>query len=211
MQGLVELIIIIQMKVLIDNGHGENTPGKRSPDGRLREYLYAREIAGYVEAELKTQGIDAERIVRENIDVPLGERCTRVNDWCRKLGSSNVLMVSIHCNAAGNGNWMQARGWSAYTTPGQTRSDTLASFLYQRAEMNFTGMKIRKDLSDGDPDIEANFYILKDTKCAAVLTENFFQDNKEDVEFLLSQQGKACIVKTHVEGIMDYIHSLKSK
>ena len=31
------------MKILIDNGHGENTPGKRSPDGKLREYLYARE------------------------------------------------------------------------------------------------------------------------------------------------------------------------
>lgn len=27
------------MKILIDNGHGENTPGKRSPDGKLREYL----------------------------------------------------------------------------------------------------------------------------------------------------------------------------
>ena len=33
------------MKILIDNGHGENTPGKRSPDGSLREYAYAREIA----------------------------------------------------------------------------------------------------------------------------------------------------------------------
>lgn len=29
------------MKILLDNGHGENTPGKRSPDGKLREYLYA--------------------------------------------------------------------------------------------------------------------------------------------------------------------------
>ena len=26
------------MKILIDNGHGENTPGKRSPDGSLRVY-----------------------------------------------------------------------------------------------------------------------------------------------------------------------------
>ena len=38
------------MKVLIDNGHGSDTPGKRSPngrlrDGRLREYAYTREIA----------------------------------------------------------------------------------------------------------------------------------------------------------------------
>ena len=24
------------MKILIDNGHGENTPGKRSPDGTFR-------------------------------------------------------------------------------------------------------------------------------------------------------------------------------
>ena len=32
------------MKILIDNGHGENTPGKRSPDGLFREYKYAREI-----------------------------------------------------------------------------------------------------------------------------------------------------------------------
>ena len=28
------------MKVLIDNGHGIETLGKRSPDGRLREYAY---------------------------------------------------------------------------------------------------------------------------------------------------------------------------
>lgn len=30
------------MKILIDNGHGENTPGKRSPDGTFREYAYTR-------------------------------------------------------------------------------------------------------------------------------------------------------------------------
>ena len=40
------------MKILLDNGHGENTPGKRSPDGKLREYLYAREIASMVYDEL---------------------------------------------------------------------------------------------------------------------------------------------------------------
>lgn len=59
------------MKNLIDNGHGENTPGKRSPDGRFREYLYTREIAEEVVAELRRRGYEAERIVRENIDVAL--------------------------------------------------------------------------------------------------------------------------------------------
>ena len=33
------------MKILIDNGHGVDTAGKRSPDGSLREYKYTREIA----------------------------------------------------------------------------------------------------------------------------------------------------------------------
>lgn len=66
------------MKILIDNGHGSNTPGKCSPDGRLKEYAYAREIATRLEAELRKQGVDAERIVKEEIDVPLSERCRRV-------------------------------------------------------------------------------------------------------------------------------------
>ncbi|WP_321479982.1 N-acetylmuramoyl-L-alanine amidase [uncultured Bacteroides sp.] len=196
------------MKVLIDNGHGENTAGKRSPDGKLREYLYAREIADMVVYGLKKAGIDAERIVRETIDVPLSERCKRVNEVCKELGASNVILVSIHCNAAGNGEWMQARGWEAYTTPGKTKSDALAECLYTAAEKNLPNMKMRKDLSDGDNDKEANFYILKHTKCPAVLTENLFQDNKEDVDFLLSSKGKQAITKLHVDGITDYIKSL---
>lgn len=57
------------MKVLIDNGHGENTPGKRSPDGRLREWAYTREIADMVVAGLRKLGIDAELIVKEDTDV----------------------------------------------------------------------------------------------------------------------------------------------
>ena len=51
------------MKVLIDNGHGENTPGKRSPDGRFREYKYNREIAAAVVEHLKLRGYDAELLV----------------------------------------------------------------------------------------------------------------------------------------------------
>ena len=52
------------MKILIDNGHGENTPGKRSPDGSLREYAYTREIADTLVDNstviLNLEGIDME-------------------------------------------------------------------------------------------------------------------------------------------------------
>ena len=91
------------MKILIDNGHGENTPGKRSPDGSLREYAYAREIADRIAHELSARGYDTERIVRETVDVPLSERARRVNEVCGRYGTANVVLVSIHCNAAGNG------------------------------------------------------------------------------------------------------------
>ncbi len=194
----------MSMKILIDNGHGEETPGKRSPDGRLREYKYAREIAAEAERELKANGYDAERIVKEDSDVPLAERVHRVNKVCDRLGASNVVLVSVHCNASGNGQWMKARGWSAYTSKGSTKSDDLATMLYEEAERNFKGLKIRRDESDGDPDWEENFYILRKTGCPAVLTENFFQDNKEDVAYLLSPEGRAAIVNTHVDALIKY-------
>lgn len=190
------------MKVLIDNGHGSNTPGKRSPDGRLREYAYTREIAERLVMELRKNGIDAERIVKEEIDVPLAERCRRANEY----KASEAVLVSIHCNAAGNGSdWMSARGWEAWTSVGKTKADKLATCLYENAEHCLPGMKIRKDMTDGDQDKENGFYILKHTKCPAVLTENLFQDNKKDVEFLLSEEGKLAIVNMHVWGIMKYL------
>lgn len=196
------------MKILLDSGHGENTPGKRSPDGKLREYLYAREITEAIERELKLRGYDAERIVHENVDVPLAERARRVNELCGRLGTSNVILISIHCNAAGNGSeWMQARGWAAYTSKGKTKADKLAECLYNAASCHLTGQKLRKDYSDGDSDWEESFYILRKTKCPAVLTENFFQDNKDDVDYMLSSDGKQNIINTHVNGIIQYIES----
>jgi N-acetylmuramoyl-L-alanine amidase len=105
--------------ILLDNGHGENTPGKRSPDGKFREYLYTREIAKEVRNELIKKGIDCELLVTESHDVSLGERVRRVNEYCKKLGTKNVILVSIHVNAAGEGTeWLNARGFAVYTSKG---------------------------------------------------------------------------------------------
>lgn len=197
------------MKILIDNGHGENTLGKRSPDEKLLEYAYTREIAKRVVNELKYLGYDAERIVTEETDISLKERVRRVNSVCDKLGKNDVIFISIHCNAASNGTWTNAKGWSAYTTKGKTNSDNLASSLYKVAIDIFKDRKIRTEYSDNDPDWEENFYVLNNTKCSAVLTENFFMDNKDDVKYLLSEEGKNAIVKVHVNGIIEYINNKK--
>jgi len=69
---------------------------------------------------------------------------------------------------------MNATGWSAYTSVGVTAADRLANCLYDAAKKNLKGKKLRTDNTDGDLDIESNFYVLKHTNCPAVLTENFF-------------------------------------
>ena len=198
------------MKILIDNGHGIQTKGKRSPDGKFLEYAYTREIARQVVTELKNKGYDAELLVPEEDDIPLSERVRRTNAHCQALGKSNVILISIHVNAAGNGTkWMNATGWSCYTCKGQTESDRLADCLYKAAEQILKNQVIRTDYArDGDADWEENFYILRHTQCPAVLTENFFMDSRSDLEYLQSRAGKQAVVDTHVEGIIDYLNTI---
>ena len=52
---------------------------------------------------------------------------------------------------------------------------------------------------------QQNLAICRDTNCPAVLTENFFQDNKEDVEYLLSPEGKQTVAQIHIDGIVKYL------
>ena len=196
------------MKLLFEAGHGDPplTGGKQSPDGRLKEYVYCREIVREVVRRLRAQGYDAECTVPENGDIRLGERISRVNAWCDRLGSKNVLFVSIHNNAAGCGDWMKARGWEAWTSKGQTQGDKLADCLYDAAVKYLPkGTPIRTDLTDGDRDKEGNLAVVRGTKCAACLTENLFQDNREDVAYMLSPEGREAIVTIHVEGVKEHI------
>jgi len=67
---------------LIDNGHGLETPGKRSPDGKLLEYQYNRIIAVAVLEHLAMRGVRAELVVPEDNDISLEERCRRINEAC---------------------------------------------------------------------------------------------------------------------------------
>ena len=194
------------MKILIDNGHGRETPGKRSPDGRLLEYAYTRGIARRIVSALTAQAYDAELLVPEQEDISLQERCRRVNDWCRRLGKDNVILVSIHINAAGHGDrWMNARGWCAYTTRGNTRADRLATCLYAAAARHLPGMRLRTDYTDGDPDLEKNFYLLLHTAAPAVLSESLFMDNQADCDFLMTPEGQQSLVDLHVTGITAYL------
>ena len=196
------------MVILADPGHGVDTLGKRSPDGKLREYKYAREIAAEVVKRLKTMDSNAQLIVTEENDISLGTRCKRANDVCKHFGASNVLLVSIHLNAKGNGSaWMDARGWQACVSLNSSaKSKQLASYLFDAAQAQ--GLKMRSP-KPGQKWWAQNLAICRETYCPSVLTENLFQDNLSDVEFLLSDKGREAIINLHVEGIINYIKSLE--
>ena len=200
------------MHIILDNGHGYNTPGKRSPDGTLIEAIYTRQLVKDLALELEKHGHTVHFLVPESEDIPLNVRVKRINAICRTEGVENAVLISIHLNAAGNGSkWLNATGWSAYTCKGQTESDKLAECLCQAAIKNFPGRRIRTDMSDGDMDWEEGFYILRKSLCPAVLTENFFMDSRSDLEYLQSRAGKQAVIDTHVEGIIEYLENRQSK
>ena len=194
------------MLILIDPGHGIDTPGKRSPDVKFLEYLWNRQIADLLLDRFIIMGIDASLVVTETNDISLSTRVQRVNKLCSKVGASNVILLSIHSNAAGDGSkWMSAQGWSCYTSKGDTKSDVIAECLYDAFETEFADRKIRKDMSDGDRDWEENFYVLQKSKCPAVLLENFFYDNRDECAWLLKDETKERIADAIVKGIVQYI------
>lgn len=191
------------MKILIDNGHGENTLGKCSPDRRLKEWTYTRKIADMVVTGLREKGLDAERIVKETVDVPLSVRCRRANNIYREL-EGNAMLVSIHCNAAGSGSeWMSAHGWSVFVSNNASlNSKCLATCLAEAAIEE--SVFVRQPMP-GQLFWVQNLAICRDTNCPAVLTENYFQDNKEDVDFLLSPKGMQMVAQIHIDGITNYL------
>lgn len=192
------------MILILDNGHGANTAGKASPDKRLREYAWARDMVKRIATKARALNIITEILVPEEQDIDLPTRAKRVNEICKRCGAANCILISIHNNAAGaDGNWHEASGWSGWVSPQSSqRSRRLATLLYDHAET--AGLKGNRSVPPQKYWV-AGFYILQKTQCPAVLTENLFQDNRQDVEYLLSEQGKEAIADLHINAIKEYI------
>lgn len=192
------------MVVILDNGHGVNTPGKCSPDKTLLEYKWAREIVDRLMVEFTKLGIRSIKLVPEDIDISLKERVRRANQ-IYKDNSKQAILISVHCNAAGaDGKWHSANGWSVFIAQNASNdSKRLARNLYEEAEKR--GLKGNRSVPKEKYWVQS-LAMCRDTNCPAVLTENMFQDNKEDVALLLSEEGKKKIIDTHIQGVLNYLN-----
>lgn len=175
---------------IFDAGHGYDTAGKCWPeidDGtQVQEWEFNRDIVASLALRLEREGIRSYILVPEHKDIPLSERSRRANEFAR---GKNTILLSVHSNAGG-GN-----GIEAYTSPGITRADALATVFLDELKAEFKKVRFREDWSDGDPDREARFHMLTQTSMPAILVELFFMDNdKERRMYLTNPEGRARIV-----------------
>lgn len=203
---------------IIDAGHGgidengEYTTGSKKRfkfigegqgDLEILEGVINRKIAQKLIRKLDEEGIAYHDLNSFQVeDMPLRERAKRVNDIYERDKSSYLL--SIHSNAAFpgiKGKGSNAHGFEIWTSLGPTDSDEIAEIAKQsylkffRNKFRFRGLK------------QANFLVLKRTKCPAILVENLFFDNFNEAQYLLSDQGQEEIA----DCLVDVVKSVSCK
>lgn len=156
-----------KITIILDAAHGEETPGKRSPDGLFREYKWSRERIQELKTLLEKEGFEVFESNPTDREIGLSKRADNAN----KIQRAHKLFLSLHVNAAGNGGWLNARGYSVYTTKGQTHSDEFAEIVLKNFQKDFPEIKGRFDKTDGDLDQEENFTVIYKTTCPSVLIE----------------------------------------
>ncbi len=195
------------MKVILGTAHGSNVGGKCSPDKVLREYQWSREMCKMIKARFDELGVDCVIDILDDVEKSLNYRAQLVNKIVRE-SNDDCIYVSVHLNAAGNeGKWLDASGWTVWIyNKASEKSKKLALSLFDVAEDKklFGNRYIPKTKW-----FTANFCVLRETICPAVLTENMFQDNKKDAEYLMSDEGKKEICDLHIKGIMNYIKQVE--
>jgi N-acetylmuramoyl-L-alanine amidase len=205
--------------VILDAGHGGvidgvyQTKGKRSPKwddneevsmvNILYEGVSTRLVREELERMLKKEGIKFFFANEGRKDTALSERVKFANSIAKKYGASNCLYISIHHDAF---KLNQGEGYSVFTTPGQTDSDIYAEAYMEEMAKLFPDRKPRTDDKDGDMDKEKNFYVIRETICPAILTENFFMTHEyECKEILMKKQGRRKIAEAHFNMIKRFV------
>jgi len=203
--------------VILDFGHGgidangnyTTAPAKmfKFPNGEIAyEGVLNRQIGGHVVTCLRSHlDLNVVTTVAETDprDLSLGWRVRVAN----KFNPKETIFISIHNNAGGG------QGFELYTTKGKTKSDDLAESLANNMEHTFKqyDMKLRYDFSDSDKDKEVDFYVLRKTKCPAVLLECGFFDSRKDFDKLKDPIFQAHLGSFIYTGIIEFINKENGK
>lgn len=204
--------------IVLDYGHGgldKNGNYTTAPNKMYRhssseiayEGVINRQIGGLIRAHLRSWEPKLNVLETVKADDPRDLSLSYRVSVANKLIASETLFVSIHSNASKNHN---ASGFEIYTTKGTTLSDNLATFIGGQVESYYQqlNLKLRYDFSDGDLDKEVDFYVLRKTKCPAVLLECLFFDHWNDYTLLKDPNFQRMLAWHIYLGIMEFIDSL---
>ncbi len=162
--------------IAIDDGHGAETPGKRSPafpDGSvLKENQFNSRTAELLAEALTRCGFATLMVAPEESDTPLKTRVMRANE------ARADAYISIHANAYGSG-W-NVETWIYEKIMGQSNTYLFAQSVHEA----FAAASGRKDRGLKR---SADLYVLKATDMHAVIVECGFMTNREEAELLKSE------------------------
>jgi N-acetylmuramoyl-L-alanine amidase len=173
--------------VLIDPGHGGQDPGAISVR-RDREKTIVLDVARVVAERLAQSGVDVRMTRQDDRFIALDDRAALAN----RLRPN--LFVSIHADFARN---RAATGFTLYVSPLASRTskaaaDALARHL-QAAGVPYRGRK------------EADFRVLVNTTCPAVLVELGYLSNPREAAYLASPAYRQQLGQAIANGIVDYL------
>lgn len=183
------------MKIAIDNGHGNNTAGKRTPlfsDGTfMREWEFNSAVAKELKKILDYNGFDCLLVSPEETDTSLPTRVRRANNW----GAD--VYVSIHANAFGN-DWNTANGVETFICDNTDAKTNTLGKVVQRRLIEVTKRRDR-GLKTND-----GLYVLNATRMPACLVECGFMTNLEEATLLRNQEYRTTCAVGIAKGICDY-------
>ena len=177
--------------ILIDPGHGGLDPGATAK-GCTEASINLR-VAQQLGPMLFSERFDIHYTRYFDQSVSLATR-VQISDAIRP-----DLFLSLHCNSASSPG---AKGLEVFTSPGQTKSDGAATCLIDSLKFSFPDSIFRADDSDGDPDKEANFYVLKETRAPAVLVEMGFISHAAERAWLLQESTPLMISLALTNGLL---------
>ncbi|RPI00335.1 MAG: N-acetylmuramoyl-L-alanine amidase [Ignavibacteriae bacterium] len=178
----------MKYSIAIDDGHGLETAGKRTPDGYI-ENNFNHFTKEFLKEELIFNGFTVVDASPDRSDNSLANRCEIANK------AKADIFVSIHFNAM-SGTWGSWAGIETYSYPGSEKGRKLATLVHQSL-MKGTAMVDRGIKTAG-------FYVLKHTNMPAVLVECGFMDNKREALLMKSNEyRKECAIEI-CKGICKY-------
>ena len=175
------------MRVVLDPGHsGRFEPGACAGGVTEAELTYL--IARFAKHELKQRGHEA--ILTRSREIgndELAFRAETANQW------NADLFISIHCNSAAR---IEADGTETYYYPGSRWGEQLARCIQFR---------ITDALLTEDRGVKAaDFQVLRETVCPAVLVECGFISNPIDRAMLTDPLEQWRIAAAIAEGLADW-------